>query len=55
MGENEDLPCGLVLRSIGYKSLPLDPLVPFDAKKGVIPSDEGRVPQVKGKCCTLNL
>ncbi|XP_072029846.1 NADPH:adrenodoxin oxidoreductase, mitochondrial-like [Amphiura filiformis] len=51
-GETEDFPCGLVLRSIGYKSLPLDPMVPFDSKKGVIPSTEGRVPGVKGLYCS---
>ena len=48
-GETEDLPCGLVLRSIGYKSLSLDPMVPFNSKEGIIPSNHGRVSEVKGK------
>jgi hypothetical protein len=32
----------LVLKSIGYKSLPLDG-VPFDSKQGVVPNAAGRV------------
>jgi len=42
-GVYEDLPCGLVFRSIGYKSIPIDDQVPFDARKGVIPNINGRV------------
>lgn len=48
-GEMEDLPCGLVLSSVGYKSRPIDPSVPFDAKLGVIPNVEGRVADVPGE------
>jgi len=33
-GEFEDLKCGLVLKSIGYKSLPVQGL-PFDKIRGV--------------------
>jgi ferredoxin--NADP+ reductase len=36
------IPCGLVLRAIGYRGKPL-PGVPFDAEKGVIPNIAGRV------------
>lgn len=32
-----------MLRSIGYKSIPLQEGVPFDHKMGVIPNIEGRV------------
>ncbi|KAK9150128.1 hypothetical protein Syun_008437 [Stephania yunnanensis] len=42
MGEFEDLECGLVLKSIGYKSVPVDGL-PFDPHKGVVPNIRGRV------------
>lgn len=42
-GVYEDLPCGLVFRSIGYKSIPLENEVPFDRRKGVIPNINGRV------------
>ncbi|CAK4080497.1 unnamed protein product [Aphanomyces euteiches] len=41
-GEFETIPCGLVLRSIGYKSTPLEG-VPFDSKRHVIPNVAGRV------------
>jgi ferredoxin--NADP+ reductase len=37
-----DLACQLVLRSIGYRSLPL-PDVPFDEESGTIPSEHSRV------------
>ncbi|XP_025715792.1 NADPH:adrenodoxin oxidoreductase, mitochondrial isoform X2 [Callorhinus ursinus] len=51
-GDTEDLPCGLVLSSVGYKSRPIDPSVPFDPKLGVIPNMEGRVIDVPGLYCS---
>ncbi|XP_070579755.1 NADPH:adrenodoxin oxidoreductase, mitochondrial-like isoform X1 [Ptychodera flava] len=51
-GEEEILQCGLILRSIGYKSLPIDDSVPFDAKNGVIPNTAGRVSHLKGFYCS---
>ena len=36
------IPAGLVLRSVGYKGVPL-PGVPFDERSGTIPNDRGRV------------
>ena len=41
--EREDISCGLVLRSIGYRSWQIDPDIPFDEKQGVIKNDKGRV------------
>lgn len=41
-GEFEVLPVQMVLRSVGYKGVEL-PGVPFDARRGVIPNDGGRV------------
>ncbi|TVU42037.1 hypothetical protein EJB05_08420 [Eragrostis curvula] len=41
-GEFEELKCGLVLKSIGYKSLPVQDL-PFDENKGIVPNLRGRV------------
>jgi ferredoxin--NADP+ reductase len=41
-GERETVECGLVLRSIGYKGVPVDG-APFDERKGLIPNDGGRV------------
>ena len=47
-GEFEDLPVGLVFRSVGYRGVPL-PGVPFNDDWGVILNDKGRVldPQTK--------
>lgn len=44
----EDLECGLVLSSIGYKSHSIDPSVPFDQQQGVIPNKLGRVLHAPG-------
>ena len=41
-GEEEVIECGLVLRSIGYRGVPL-PGVPFEERKGLIPNQGGRV------------
>lgn len=47
-GEVEDVTCGLVISSIGYKSLPIDPLVPFEPRKAIVPNTMGRVHQATG-------
>lgn len=41
-GEVEELECGLLFRSVGYLGQPIDGL-PFEASRGVIPNDLGRV------------
>ncbi len=41
-GEHEDLACGLVLRSIGYRGRPV-PELPFDETRAVVPNIGGRV------------
>jgi len=41
-GARETLECGLVVRAVGYRALPL-PDVPFDEKRAVIPNEDGRV------------
>ena len=41
-GEREEIECGLVLRSIGYKGAGLAG-VPFDSDRGLIPNEDGRV------------
>lgn len=41
-GETEDIECGLVMRSIGYRGEPLDS-VPFEPRRGLILNDGGRV------------
>jgi ferredoxin--NADP+ reductase len=41
-GDVESIECGLVLRSVGYRAVPL-PDVPFDERNFVLPNDRGRV------------
>jgi ferredoxin/flavodoxin---NADP+ reductase len=41
-GEREELQCGLILRSIGYKGVGLEG-IPFDPDRGLIPNNGGRV------------
>ncbi|MFB7599317.1 FAD-dependent oxidoreductase [Streptomyces sp. NPDC056160] len=41
-GRHEDVPAQLVLRSVGYRGVPLDGL-PFDAVSGTVPHRQGRV------------
>src|SRR5215208_1576536 len=41
-GERETIECGMVLRSIGYKGIPIDGL-PFDERAGTISNQGGRV------------
>ncbi|MFZ2178038.1 MAG: FAD-dependent oxidoreductase [Rhodococcus sp. (in: high G+C Gram-positive bacteria)] len=41
-GVVEDLECGLVLRSVGYRGRPV-PGLPFDSRAGTIPNIDGRV------------
>ena len=40
--EREVIPCGLVLRSVGYRGVPI-PGVPFDEARATIPNEAGRV------------
>jgi ferredoxin/flavodoxin---NADP+ reductase len=40
--EVETIECGLVLRSVGYRAVPL-PDVPFDERQFVLPNERGRV------------
>ncbi len=41
-GETVDLPAEMVLRSVGYRAVPL-PGLPFDERAGVVPHGSGRV------------
>ena len=47
-GDFETFPCGLALRSVGYRGVPL-PGVPFDAARGTIPNECGRVLGAEGR------
>lgn len=46
-GERETIPCSLVLRSVGYRGIPIDG-VPFDERSGVIANQDGRVVDAGG-------
>ncbi len=48
-GEEETIECGLVLRSIGYRGVPLSG-IPFDEARGLIRNDGGRVCDDVGAC-----
>ena len=41
-GRRETIPCGIVLRSVGYQGVEL-PGLPFDADRSIVPNDGGRV------------
>jgi ferredoxin--NADP+ reductase len=49
-GEEEVIECGLVLRSIGYRGVPLAG-IPFDQRRGLIRNQDGRVVDDSGVCC----
>jgi ferredoxin--NADP+ reductase len=46
--ELETIECGLVLRSVGYRAVPL-PDVPFDERRYVLPNERGRVLSLEGE------
>ncbi len=41
-GETEVVPCGMVVRSVGYRGKPILG-VPFDERRGIVPNEGGRV------------
>ncbi|GBC08668.1 hypothetical protein RclHR1_00830019 [Rhizophagus clarus] len=41
-GEMEEIETGLVLKSVGYRSIPLEGL-PFDENKGIVPNYKGKI------------
>ncbi|BFZ03699.1 hypothetical protein BsWGS_06737 [Bradybaena similaris] len=47
----ETIKCGLVLSSIGYRSVPLDSMLPFDTKNGIIDNENSRVRGQQGLYC----
>ncbi|KAG9473632.1 hypothetical protein GDO78_004112 [Eleutherodactylus coqui] len=51
-GETEDMPCGLIFSSIGYRSVPISPGVPFLPRQGIIPNSMGRVLGAPGLYCS---
>ncbi|KAI9529386.1 hypothetical protein NQZ68_011091 [Dissostichus eleginoides] len=51
-GEMEDVSCGLIISSIGYKSLSIDPSVPFDSHRAIVPNNMGRIQEAPGLYCS---
>lgn len=41
-GQTITIPCGMVLRSVGYFGVPI-PDLPFDTKRGIIPNQSGQI------------
>lgn len=50
-GVEEEIPCGLVVRSIGYRGVEV-PGIPFDARRGLICNRDGRVVDHAGAALT---
>jgi ferredoxin--NADP+ reductase len=48
--EREVIPCGIVLRSVGYRGVPIEG-VPFDDGRATIPNESGRVVDTPGFYC----
>lgn len=48
-GQLEDVDCGLIISSIGYKSISIDPAVPFDPRRAIVPNEMGRVQDTAGQ------
>ncbi len=46
-GEKQVIPCGMVIRSVGYRGAPLAG-VPFDERRGIVPNEGGRVVRSDG-------
>jgi ferredoxin--NADP+ reductase len=46
-GEEKVIPCGMVVRSIGYRGIPMDG-IPFDERRGLIRNEGGRVTEDDG-------
>ncbi|RWS04956.1 hypothetical protein B4U79_07784 [Dinothrombium tinctorium] len=50
--EIEQISCGLVLKSIGYETISIDPSLPMDERRGVIRNENGRITECgKGLYC----
>ncbi|KAE8576833.1 hypothetical protein XENTR_v10004337 [Xenopus tropicalis] len=51
-GQVENISCGLIFSSIGYKSVSISSTVPFLPQQGVIPNSMGRVEGIPGLYCS---
>ncbi|CAF3899058.1 unnamed protein product [Adineta steineri] len=48
----ETIPCGLVIKSIGYHGVQIDPWLPFDHERGIILNRQNRIDERPGFYCT---
>ena len=48
----ETIPCGLLIKSIGYQGIQIDPWLPFDTDRGIIRSRQNRIDDRPGLYCT---
>ncbi|CAF1333576.1 unnamed protein product [Rotaria sordida] len=51
-GTIETIPCGLVIKSIGYYGVQIDPWLPFDTERGIIRNRQYRIDDRPGFYCT---
>ncbi|UJR09495.1 hypothetical protein I4U23_013733 [Adineta vaga] len=51
-GTLETIPCGLVIKSIGYYGVQIDPWLPFDKERGIILNRHSRIDDRPGFYCT---
>ncbi|CAF3615479.1 unnamed protein product [Rotaria sordida] len=51
-GTIETMPCGLVIKSIGYYGVQIDPWLPFDKERGIIRNRQYRIDDRLGFYCT---
>ncbi|CAF0955052.1 unnamed protein product [Adineta ricciae] len=51
-GTIETVPCGLVIKSIGYYGVQIDPWLPFDKERGIILNQQNRIDDRPGFYCT---
>ncbi|CAF3848371.1 unnamed protein product [Rotaria magnacalcarata] len=47
----ETIPCGLVIKSIGYQGIQIDPWLPFDHERGIILNRQNRIDDRPGFYC----
>ncbi|XP_064477771.1 LOW QUALITY PROTEIN: NADPH:adrenodoxin oxidoreductase, mitochondrial-like [Ornithodoros turicata] len=52
VGDTETLDCQIVLKSIGYSSKAVDPAIPFDTQRSLVPNTGGRVQGLQGIYCS---
>eukprot|EP00053_Salpingoeca_punica_P008727 m.78014 g.78014 ORF g.78014 m.78014 type:complete len:471 (+) comp14726_c0_seq1:36-1448(+) len=47
-----EIPCQMVLKSVGYQGVQIDPEVPFDKQRHIVPNENGKVVGAKNLYCS---